>query len=64
VGEGREREKGKQDKETSGRGEAQRSNRMNGNMQPQKVGIAEDPLESTKDLRGEKFSGLNGNDLK
>jgi len=44
-----------------GRRESQRASRINGNMQPQKVG---DPLESTRDLGGERLSELNGSDLR
>jgi hypothetical protein len=35
---------------------------MNVHMQPQRVGVWY-PIESIRDLEGEKFTGLNGGDL-
>ena len=59
MGEGRGRGKGEQDQVWGDRREAQKARRMNGNMQPWGLG---DPLESTRDLEGERLSRLSGGD--
>ena len=52
-------ERGEQGQEWWGeRREAQRANKMNGNVQSLKVRQG-DPLESTRDLGGERLSGIN-----
>ena len=46
------------------RTEALRPRRKNGNRQPQEGGGGRDPLECTRDLGGERLSGLEGRDLR
>jgi hypothetical protein len=60
----RGRRKGEQDQGCGGgRREAQRTRRINGNIQPLgEEGSGGDPLESTRDLREERLSLLNGGD--
>jgi hypothetical protein len=43
--------------------ETLRANRTNGNRQPQEEGDGR-PLECTRDLGGERLSGLTGRNLK
>ena len=47
-----------------GRTEALRASRKNGNGQPREIGDGGTPLEYTRDLGGERLSGLKGRDLK
>jgi hypothetical protein len=42
------------------RTEALRASRKNGNRQPWEIGDLGDPPECTRDLGGERFSGLKG----
>ena len=57
----------RQDKKNSSGGnrtEALRASRKNGNRQPPEIGGWQDPLEYTRDLGGERLSGLKGRDLR
>jgi hypothetical protein len=44
--------------------EALRANRRNGSRQPLKIGVWKDPPKCTRDLGGERLSGLKGRDLR
>jgi hypothetical protein len=50
-------EKGNMIRYWGARSKTLKASRMNGNMQPWEVG---DPLECTRDLGSERFSGLKG----
>ena len=67
MGEGRRRGKGEHDPvlgAVGNRSEALRASRKNGNRKPQEVGGGGDPLGGTRDVGGEKHSGLKGRDLR
>ena len=65
MGKGTRRGRGEYDQVLeNNRTEALRASRKNGNRQPQEIGGWGDPPECTRDLGGERLSGLKGKDLR
>jgi hypothetical protein len=64
VGERRGSGKGGRIRYGGDRREAQRSKKMNGNMQLLGGEVLEELLESPRDLGCERLPGLNGNDIR